>query len=363
MIYPDQELYTGDEYGDDQTGVNFAVDEDELGSWRKFIPFIQRPRGRVGLLENAAVKGRHRKGIGTQAQDDYLWIPRFRNVTVDPAYPNRDPAWDQDGVQWGMRTYGIVAGLLVDVTFRNIIGKTTGDEPPATTNEGTAIYNTHSPKRGAVITYRRLTVENCGGHGLNITTSYDGSQGMDALNPHRVGRAIQPERGGFVVVANARLTNTDISESRGSYAFDFSDPFSTMNLRRCIVRQDIERGFRKGDRWFNSRGGLSVKGTCDGVNVSRCEFYLPSPSDKTHQISIRGPEYVRLINSHFDCDSISVNHTGHGVNWHPGLPLTKAFGIRNCTGRARVHFNNEFIGMIGDLNGLWETPLDYVAPE
>ncbi|MEE8468901.1 MAG: hypothetical protein V3T22_10610 [Planctomycetota bacterium] len=340
-------IYTGAHYGDDQTAINFAERDGEFAHHQKYIPIVMGPRILRGTLENVYALGGYRKSVGSQAQDDYVWSPRFKNVRFGSEDPcNEDTDWKGAGTTWAMRAYGIRSGKFIRCTARDFFGASTGSDGAATTNEGHVWYLTASPAKNHTITFKRPKVYHTGGHGIYITTAYDGSGDYDALNPHRVGRAIQPHRGGHVVIDEGIFENTDQAEGRGSYALNFPDVFSTVHINRTMVKQDIPDGYRKGSEWLSSRGALSVKGTCDGLYVTSSSFTCMSPSDRTHQVSIRGPEFAIFDSVNFDCDSVSVNHTGHGTGWHDGLPLTKKVILRNCKGRATFSWMGEVKGSV-----------------
>lgn len=368
-------------WGDTGTGLYWSIDGDELPSSTRFKTFATGPPllallPDTGIGETAGtIYGGWRRGSGSQAQDSndvdppgpnpgLHWRIEYTDINVRSEFPtNAGNGWgtfddpgtglDHDGTQWGMRSYGLSEGLFLRVDTQDIFGKGS-DGTVWTTGEGHAMYNTISPEAGKTIALTDCTSTNCGGHGFYFTSAYDGTQRWPSLNPLRGGRALQPELGGFLNFTNCHATNTDQSPARGAYAFNFPDTFSTITLDACSVTYSIPGGFKKNEDFLNSRAAVSCKGTCGGLYIiNGCNFVCPDPSDRTNQISCRGPDFVELRDSNFDCSAISINNH---FNLSPYEKMTERLTISNCTGRAAVFFNDEYIGQIDALNGDWFQP-------
>lgn len=371
-------------WGDVGAGLLFSVDGSDVEQdWKEFQvgpPLLgELPDPTTAPPETAGtVFGGYRRSLGNHAQDSNDVIPpgpnpgyRYRiemtDMFVRSEFPvNAGNGWGTlpdeetgpDGTTWGQRTHGISEGLFLRLDTRLIYGKAFAEDPTIWgTNEGHAMYHTISPEAGKTIALTDCDSVDCGGHAYYFTTAYDGSQRWPTLNRFRAGRALQPELGGFLNFTRCTAINTDTSEGRGAFAFNFPDTFSTITLDACTLVQNITGGYRKGATFFDSRAALSAVGVCGGVRlINGCSFTCqsaPMGSDRTYQISVRGPDFLELIDSHFDMQRISVNNTFH---LSPYDKLTNRLTISNCTGTADVFFNDIFLGKIDELNDTWYQP-------
>ncbi len=367
-------------WGGQDNGLNWAVDEDELNGpdhklYQTGPPLLaQLPDPTTTPAETAGtIFGGFQRGWGSRAQNTndvdppgpnpgYRWRVEFTDISVRPEFPtNAGNGWGtapneddaNDGCRWGARSYGITEGFFLRLDIQDIFGKANSGDPTVwATGEGHALYLTLSPTPGNTIEFTDCNSTNCGAHGFYMTTAYDGTQRWPSLNPLRAGRALQPQLGGFLNFTNCHALNTDQAEGRGAYAFNFPDTFSTITLDACSVTYNIVGGFRDGLEFRNSRGAVSGKGTCGGIYIiNGCSFSCPDTSDRSHQISVRGPDFLELRDSHFDCASISVNHSL--VDYHAA---TERLTISNCTGRAAVFMNEVYLGQIDAINGTWFQP-------
>lgn len=371
----------GGGWGDSGTGLYWAIDADELNGPNLKVfatgpPLLaQLPRISEGETPGTIYGGSSRTS-GTRAQQaapygpnpGYHWRVEYTDISVRSEFPtNEGNLWgtildpvtglDHDGTTWGMRCYGISEGFFLRLDTQDIFGKSQGSGAVWDTTEGHAMYCTLSAEAGKTLALTDCNSINCGGHAFYFTSAYSGDQKYRAFNALRVGRAVQPELGGQLIFTNCHALNTDQSQTRGAYAFNLVDVFSFITLDGCSVTYNIPDGFFKNGgppsgSAHNSRAALSVIGTCEGLLVTNgCTFTCPDPSDRTNQVSIYGPRTVTFEDSHFDCASISVNHTNSG--WFPGLPLAESLTISNCTGRAAVFWDGEYIGQIDALNDTW----------
>lgn len=307
-------------------------------------PLVTSSEGGVHTVELADVRLRpgYRSGLmSTMGDTAARYRLEIADAEIQPLDPN-GPAqnWGGTGTLWGGRAYGIHSGTVDNVWIEDWFGDSYANDV-FTSREGHGFYFTLSQTPGAVLTFSDLRFENLGGHALHFATAFG----------DRAGNAPAPQKGGKVVIDHCDFIQTDRCQARGAYAVSMYHAHAAVTISNSNIVQDqpvSKNGSLSGG--LRSRGAIQAEGLQESLRIVNVYVDLASPSDRTAQVWIEGPDFVLIEGSTFNCQEISVNDPyGDG----PSTIKTKRFIFRGCEGAARVKWNGQVLGTAGDLNGEW----------
>lgn len=253
-------------------------------------------------------------------------------LSEDPNYPCEV---GKTGTYWGSRAHLINSCYVDDLVARDIFGSSYGGQVDdlVTSNEGHVLYWTLAPDAQSQYILKNIDIRNTGGHAMQFVTATGAREGLDA----------PPRPGGYMLIENAYIENTDQSPARGSSSISFFDLPITVDLNNVTVRHGV--GGIPYPRWgwdgnpetaHTARGCLVQRGWMLELNAYLCTFEQLGGRPDRPAVSLRGVEVASFERCTFKGD-LEIN--GKDVEF-----MTKRIVIKDCRAGGNLIIGGNVIG-------------------